>query len=130
MEDNNLATVRRVYEAMQARDVDRILGELFSPDITIWQTPDLPWGGTHHRHDGAIKFFVTLVEHIQSQVTTEYLYPAGDHVVQIGRTRGTVVANGASFDISEVHLWELRDEKVVRFEVYIDTPAMLEALSS
>lgn len=37
-------------------------------------------------------------------------------------------ANGASFDIPEVHVWELRDGKVVRYHVYIDTPAMLEAL--
>ena len=37
-------------------------------------------------------------------------------------------ANGASFDIPEVHVWELRDGKVVRYQVYIDTPAMLDAL--
>ena len=130
MRSDDLDTIRRVYEAMQAREIDRILGDLFSPDITIWQTPDLPWGGTHQGHDGAIEFFVKLIEHIQSRVTTEHLYAAGNHVVQTGRTRGTVVANGAAFDVSEVHLWELRDGKVVRFEVYIDTPAMLEALNS
>jgi uncharacterized protein len=27
-----------------------------------------------------------------------------------------------------VHVWELREGKVVRFNAYIDTPAMLEAL--
>jgi ketosteroid isomerase-like protein len=48
--------------------------------------------------------------------------------VQTGRTRGTVVANGAAFDVPEVHVWERRAGKVVRFEAYIDTPAMLEAL--
>jgi ketosteroid isomerase-like protein len=40
-----------------------------------------------------------------------------------------VLAKGASFDIPEVHIWELRDGKVVRYQVYINTPAMLEALS-
>jgi ketosteroid isomerase-like protein len=40
-----------------------------------------------------------------------------------------VVANGAPFDIPEVHVWELRDGKVVGFRAYIDTPAMLEALN-
>ena len=63
-------------------------------------------------------FFLTLVEHIESQVTTESLFAAGDHVVQTGRTRGTVKANGASFDIPEVHVWELRDGKVVRYQAY------------
>lgn len=48
--------------------------------------------------------------------------------MQTGRTRGTVRANGASFDIPEVHVRELRDGKVVRYQSFIDTPAMLEAL--
>jgi ketosteroid isomerase-like protein len=71
---------------------------------------------------------LTLVGHIESQVTTDSLFAAGDHVVQTGRTRGTVRANGASFDIPEVHVWELRDEKVMRYQAYIDTRAMLDAL--
>jgi uncharacterized protein len=40
-----------------------------------------------------------------------------------------VLENGASFDIPEVHVWELRDGKIVRFQVYIDTPAMLDVLN-
>jgi ketosteroid isomerase-like protein len=32
--------------------------------------------------------------------------------------------------VPEVHVRELRDGKVVRFTVYIDTPAMLAALRS
>jgi ketosteroid isomerase-like protein len=33
-----------------------------------------------------------------------------------------------TFDVAETHLFELRDGKIIRFEVYIDTPAMLDAL--
>ncbi|MGH8984504.1 MAG: nuclear transport factor 2 family protein [Acidimicrobiia bacterium] len=124
----NLATIRRVYDAMKARDTS-VIEELFAPDISIWQTPELPWGGSHEGHEGAFTFFLRLLEHIQSEVSTENLYAAADHVVQTGRTRGTVVANGASFDVPEVHVWELRDGKIVRFTVYIDTPAMLSALN-
>ena len=127
MQDDNVATIQRVYDALAARDASAIQ-EVFAPDVTIRQSPDLPWGGDYEGHDGAFTFFLTLVEHIESQVTTESLFAAGNHVVQTGRTRGTVRANGASFDIPEVHVWELRDGKVVRYQVYIDTPAMLEVL--
>jgi ketosteroid isomerase-like protein len=127
MHDDNLATVGRVYDAFKTRDMD-VIQEIFAPDIAIWQSPELPWGGDHHGHDGAFTFFLTLLEHIESRVTTESLFAAGDHVVQTGRTRGKVRANGAPFDIPEVHVWELRDGKVVRYQVYIDTPAMLAAL--
>jgi uncharacterized protein len=127
MQEAHVATVRRVYEAFKARDAD-LIRELFAPDIAIWQTPELPWGGDYHGHDGAFTFLLTLLEHIESQVATESLFAAGDHVVQTGRTRGKVLATGASFDIPEVHVWELRDGKVVGYQVYIDTPAMLAAL--
>jgi ketosteroid isomerase-like protein len=128
MGHENIDTIRRVYEAMKARDAD-VMQRLFADDISVWQSPELPWGGEYEGHDGVFTFFLTLVEHIESQVTTESLFAAGDHVVQTGRTRGAVRANGASFDIPEVHVWELRDGKVVRYQSYIDTPAMLEALN-
>jgi uncharacterized protein len=127
MPDDNVATIERVYQALAARDAN-VIQEVFAPHVTIRQSPELPWGGDYEGIDGAFTFFLTLVEHIESQVTTESLFAADDQVVQTGRTRGTVRANGASFDIPEVHVWELRDGKVVRYQVYIDTPAMLEAL--
>ncbi|MDQ6852262.1 MAG: nuclear transport factor 2 family protein [Actinomycetota bacterium] len=129
MRQDNVATIRRVYDALTTRDTD-VIQELFAPDIAIRQSPELPWGGDCHGHDGAFPFLLKVVEYIESHVTTESLFGAGDHVVQTGRPRGTVRANGAPFDVPEAHLWELRDGKVVRFTVYIDTPAMLAALRS
>jgi ketosteroid isomerase-like protein len=128
MSEQNIDVIRRVYEAMTQRDANA-MQELFADDIHVWQSPELPWGGDYEGLDGAFTFFLALVENIQSQVTTETLFSAGDHVVQTGRTRGAVVANGAAFDVAEVHVWEVRDGKVVELRVYIDTPAMLEALS-
>ena len=127
MPEDNLATIRRVYDAFKTRDTS-VIQDVFAPDITIWQSPELPWGGEYHGPDGAFTFFLKLLENIESQVTTDSLFAAGDHVVQTGRTRGNALANGASFDIPEVHIWELRDGKIVRYQVYIDTPAMLDAL--
>lgn len=127
MPDDNVSAIEHVYDALAARDASAIQ-EVFAPDVTIRQSPELPWGGDYEGLDGAFTFFLTLVEHIESQVTTDSLFAAGDHVVQTGRTRGTVRANGTSFDIPEVHVWELRDGKVVRYQVYIDTPAMLDAI--
>jgi uncharacterized protein len=127
MADENIVAIRRVYDAMKSRDANA-MQELFADDITLRQSPQLPWGGEYEGIDGAFTFFLKLVEHIDSQVTTESLFAAGDHVVQQGRTRGTARASGASFDVAEVHVWELRDGKVVGFQAYIDTPAMLDAL--
>jgi ketosteroid isomerase-like protein len=125
----NVELVRRLYAALAAVDLDAIL-EIFDAGVEVHQTPELPWGGDFHGHDGLGQFFGLLREHITSRVTIDSVYAAGDVVVQIGRTAGTVNATGTPFDVQEVHLLTVRDGKVVRFDAHIDTPAMLEALGA
>lgn len=124
-----LALVRRMYDAFAAADFDTIL-EIADPSIEVVQADELPWGGHHHGHDGLGTFMLSLAGTIESAVTHHELFVAGDRVVQVGRTAGTVRASGAPFDIAEVHVWTVREDRVVRFEAYIDTPAMLAALDA
>ena len=123
----NVEAVRRMYDAFAATDLETILA-VTDPDIEVVQTPLLPWGGEFHGHEGLGEFFGKLTGAISSRVTIHNVFAAGDQVVQVGRTAGTVNATGAEFDVDEVHVLTLRDGKVVRFAATIDTPAMLEAL--
>jgi ketosteroid isomerase-like protein len=113
---------------MAARDFDRLF-TLVDESCVITQDDRLPWGGRHVGHDGLATFGLTLTSTIASQVSHEALFEADGDVVQVGRTRGTVVATGAPFDIAEVHRWTIRDGKAVAVHFSIDTPAMLEALA-
>jgi ketosteroid isomerase-like protein len=121
--------VARIYDAMAARDLDSLV-QMLDPAVTVWQTEELPWGGSYEGTDGFAEFAIKLVSTITSAVEIERLYEAGDHVVQAGRTRGTVNATGVEFDIAETHIWDVRDGKAMSMRAYIDTPAMLEALDS
>lgn len=123
----NVELVRRLYVALEAVDLETIL-EIFDPEVEVHQTEELPWGGDFQGHDGLGRFFGLLRENITSTVTVQAVYAAGDEIVQMGRTAGTVNATGAPFDVQEMHLLTIRDGKVVRFEAHIDTPAMLDAL--
>ena len=114
----SIVTVRRIYDAFARGDLDAV----------ITQDPALPWGGHYVGRDGIAEFASKLVGTIDSKVDTEQLFEAGDHVVQQGRTKGTVRRNGAPFDIPECHVWTLRDGVVAKAEFYIDSPAMLAAL--
>lgn len=67
---------------------------------------------------------------IQSKVTTESMFEADGKVIQAGRTRGIVKANGASFDIPEVHTWTIRDDKAIAAHFAIDTAGMLRAINA
>jgi ketosteroid isomerase-like protein len=122
-----IEVVQAVYVALAARDLDRLF-ELIDPTCVITQDPRLPWGGRHVGHDGFAAFGIALSGAIDSAVTTDAMFMADDEVIQCGRTRGTVRANGATFDIPEVHRWKVRDGKAVEAHFAIDTTAMLEAL--
>jgi ketosteroid isomerase-like protein len=127
MKDQNLAIVQGAYEAFAARDMKRI-EEYFADDVEVSQSPEVPWGGNYRGIEGLYSFLLKLIESVESHVVTEHLFAAGDHVVLIGRTQGKVVGSGAAFDMPLVHLWTLRDRKIIRYESYIDTPAMLDVL--
>lgn len=129
MSDRNLRACRAGYEAFARRDAAAVLAFL-APDIEIRQTPLLPWGGVHHGIDGVRTFLARLTGAIDSQVEIERMVAAEDRVVMVGRTRGTVRATGRRFDIPAVHVWTLADGRAVRWEAYVDTPAMLNVLES
>ena len=126
---SDIDTVKAIYQAMAARDFDKIF-ELV--DETCVQTQDerLPWGGRHEGQDGFATFGLTLTATIDSKVDIDAIFEADGEVIQVGRTKGTVVATGVPFDIPEVHRWTIRDGKAVRAHFAIDTPAMLERLAA
>ena len=109
----NAALVARVYEAFRERDLPTAFG-LLAPDVEIHQASEIPWGGDYVGHEGAAAFFGKLVQTITSAVTVERFVDAGEHVVAIGRTRGTVNATGQSFDVPIAHVWTVRDGLVRR----------------
>ncbi|MFD3595618.1 nuclear transport factor 2 family protein [Nocardia sp. NPDC058640] len=129
MSHSNLDLIARVYRAFDDRDFS-VIPRVFDPEIEINQAAELPWGGHHHGHEGAVEFFTTLLAHIDSKVTCEHLFAAGEAVVQSGRTSGTTRTGATAFDVPEVHVWSLRGDRVVGFDAYVDTPAMLTALEA
>lgn len=129
MADADVHVVERIYAAMASLDIGRLF-ELLDPSIELTQDARLPWGGRHEGHEGFAQFGVLLRGAISSAVTTDAMFAADDDVVQMGRTKGTVVGSGAAFDIAEVHRWTIRGGRAVAAHFSIDTPAMLQVLAA
>lgn len=125
---SNIEIIRELYRAFEAEGLDRIM-ELCDPNCVVTQDSALPWGGRYEGLDGVATFGIALGGAIDSVVTANAMFEAGDRVIQCGSSRGTVLATGAEFDMPEVHVWTLRDGKVTAAEFYIDTHAMLDVLS-
>jgi len=124
-----VSTVQQIYDAFFRGDLDGVM-QRCTPEATISQDPALPWGGHYVGRAGIAEFATKLVGTIDSKVTHEAMFRAGDRVVQQGRTRGTVRRNGATFDIPECHIWTLREGLVAEVQFFIDSDAMLAVLGS
>ena len=125
---DNIAVVRKVYEAFEQQDLEALL-QLTDPNCVVTQDPALPWGGEFVGHDGITNFAMLLLGTITSTLTIGELFEADGQVVQYGRTAGTVVATGKPFDLPEVHVWTVRGETIVRAHFSLDTPAMVSVLT-
>lgn len=122
-----LDVVRANYLALARGDVPALLA-LSDPEIEIYQSDLVPWGGRRSGHDGLVAFLTAVREHLASEVEPDELFVAGDRVVQVGRTRGTARHTGKPFDAAEVHVWTVRDGLIAGFDAYVDTDELLGAL--
>ena len=128
MTGEKIEIIQQIYEAFAHQDLEDLLS-LIDFDCVVTQDASLPWGGRYVGHDGVTSFALAMIGAIDSSVTVESLFEADGQVIQSGRTKGTVRANGNAFDIAEVHLWTLKQGKVVAAHFAIDTAAMLAALA-
>jgi ketosteroid isomerase-like protein len=95
-----------MYDAFSRGHVEAILG-LAAPDVVVYQSPSVPWGGRRSGAEGLQQFLGSLTSTIRSAVETGELYDDGDG-----------------------HVWTVTDGLVQRFESYIDVAAMRRALDA
>lgn len=128
MPQETVAVVRDIYDAFARGDVEAIFG-LVHPEVRLYQSDQLPWGGEYREHEGFGEFLTKLTSTVESKLETGLFIDDEDgHVVQVGRTRGKVRATGKEFDVPEIHVWTIEEGKAIRYEAYIDTKMMREAL--
>ena len=73
-------------------------------------------------------FLQKLTSAIESKFKADQFVDSGDQVVAVGYTRGVARATGKEFEVPAVHVWTLKNGKVLRFDAYIDNPRMIAAL--
>jgi ketosteroid isomerase-like protein len=122
--------VKRSYDAFARGDMDGVLGDM-DPDIEWHQAQGLPHGGYYRGLDEVRR---NIFDPLDAEwwdgftaVPDEFL-DAGEHVVVLGRYRGTAKQTRRPLDVPFVHVWTLRDEKAVRFRQFLDTAGWVDAL--
>jgi ketosteroid isomerase-like protein len=130
MTEDDVKSLRRIYEALSRWDVDELLRDL-SHDIE-WTAPEtLPWGGTRHGHDGVQAFASIFQEHIDgSWADPDDFLDAGDRMVVLGRLRGRGRKSGRGFEVGFVHVWTMSDGVASRCQSYLDSGPVMAALEA
>jgi ketosteroid isomerase-like protein len=115
-------------DALARGDVDGMV-DFLDPEVE-WRAPEsVPWGGTFRGRDGFREFLGKIVDQPAEfrREMLEYL-DAGERVVVLLRQMGRPKAGDAEYDVPEVHVWTVRDGKIVDFEGSFDTATVLRTL--
>ena len=116
--------IQSLYDAFARGDAGAVLAA-FDPAI-VWMEAENgpyadgnPYFGPHRVAQG-------VFARIASEWDDFFCYPDtllqdGDTVIAAGRYRGTYRATGRALNAQFVHVWTIRDGRIVRFQQYADT---------
>jgi ketosteroid isomerase-like protein len=133
---DDVDVVRRMFTAVEERDFDGLLA-CYSDDVEINEADVLPWGGVWRGREGvaahAAEFMRTwgaLQGPQESQLDAQFFSDGSGTVCAVFRHRGVDPASGARFDAPEVGVYRIRDDRVVRSQMFhADSAAVVTFLS-
>jgi len=122
MSISNVDFVKGVYAAFGAGDVPKVLGSMH-PQIQWTETAGYKFGGVYRSPQGVLEnVFAKMPAEFESfSIDVERLVDAGNVVVMQGHYVAKGKATGKSVRAAVVHVLEISDGKIVRFDQYVDS---------
>jgi uncharacterized protein len=120
---NNVDFVKGLYAAFGTGDVPKVLGSMH-PQIRWTQTAGYRIGGGVHEGPQAVlaNVFAKIPVDFESfSIDAERLLDAGNVVVMQGHYVAKGKGTGKSVRAAVVHVLEIADGKIVRFDQYVDS---------
>ena len=130
MSQENIYTIKRIYEAFGQRDFAAVLA-MFSPSmewIAAVNSPladRSPYRGLDEVREGVFMRIAAGFE--QLTVKVDEIFNADDKVVALGFYEGVYKANGKRFQAQVAHIWTLANGKAIKFQQYVDTYQLSES---
>mgnify|MGYP001815580524 CR=1 FL=1 len=126
----NREIIEKLYAGFAAGDVPAVLGS-FDPEINWTEAAGFPYAGTYIGPDAVLQnVFMKLATEWEGFAAVPSTYVAeGDTVVAIGEYSGKFNATGKSMKSPMVHVWTLKDGRIVNFVQHCDTVLVQAALT-
>jgi ketosteroid isomerase-like protein len=128
MSDENVATVRRVYDGW-ARGDFRAGTELYDPYVLLVLRPEFPDAGAYCGPDEIARYMREdfLADLEDAVIIGEEFLDAGDSVVVRVNQRATGPESGAPVGMRYYQVWTFRGGSVIRIESIRERDEALEA---
>jgi uncharacterized protein len=125
----NINLVQQLYVAFAKRDIQAIL-VMLSPNVE-WGEPENPFNpaaGTRHGHSGFLEWLNIgrQAEEILVLEPRKFLAD-NDSIAVVGFTKCLAKPTGKSYETDFVHLFTIKENKIVRFQEFFDTYVAGEA---
>jgi ketosteroid isomerase-like protein len=129
MAEQSVEVIRRVYEALASGDVPAALRAM-ADDLAWHEAEGMPYGGVYRSGEAVAQNVLgPITQDIPDfAVSVEDLIGSGDRVAAVVRYTGTGKTSGNTLDLPVVHLWDVRDGKIVQFRQFIDTVKFREVV--
>ena len=126
---SNPQVIQDLYATFQRGDIPGVLNLLHADAELNFEGPaSIPWAGNFRGREAWSKFFQAIGNNVdQVTVQMQPFATEGDRVVAVGRYQAHVKRTGKRIDSPLVHLWTLRDGKVIRCLELTNTAAEAQA---
>ncbi|MBL8559375.1 MAG: nuclear transport factor 2 family protein [Hyphomonadaceae bacterium] len=124
MSAENVAIIRKLYDAFAVGDVPGVLGAM-SPSIVWNEAENFPYAdGNPYVGPEAVANGVFMrcgTEWDGFTVTIDEILDAGETILALGRYSGVYKTTGKAMNAQLAHVWRIKDGKIAQFQQYTDT---------
>ena len=127
----NVEVIKSMYAAYAKGDLADIMNHM--TDDVQWTSEgvkQMSWAGSWHGKPNTKAFFEGLNKDLESpHLDMNTFIAEGDKVAAFGRYKATVRKTGKHVDTPVAHYFRLKDGKVAEYRNFINSAAVVEAMS-
>lgn len=131
-EQENVKIVQEGYRLFLSGDIENLMPH-YSEDVEyiVPGPSDLsPIAGRYVGKEQVKQFYSKVGATFEfSEFQPQEMIAQGDKVIVLGHYRGKTRSSGQPLNIQWIHVFQLRDGKVNRFQIYEDTATVVAALN-